>query len=201
MNVLLDSLTGLAPWALYGVLAGGAAVENVLPPVPADTFVLLGGFLAGRGLVDLWTVFWVVWAGNVAGALLIWWAGGRYGRPFFATGLGRRLVDAEHLGQLARSHARWGMPAIFVSRFLPGFRALVPVFAGVTHMSFWRIAPPTAVASALWYGALVWLGSQAGANLEEILGWLSRINRGLLAVSLVVLGGVGIYWYRRRRSA
>jgi len=192
---------GLAPWALYLVLAGGAVVENFLPPVPADTFVLLGGFLAGRHLVSPWMVFWVVWSANVVGALAVYRAGFLYGKPFFATGLGRRLMDPEHLGQLARSHARWGMAAIFVSRFLPGFRSLVPVFAGVTHMGFWRIAFPTATASALWYGFLVWVGARFGENLDELLAVLGRTNRGLLVVSGVVAVAGAVLWLRHRRRA
>ena len=59
---------------MYGLITALAAVENVFPPVPADAAVALGGFLAGRGVLDVWFVFGLTWAANVgsgaAGALL-----------------------------------------------------------------------------------------------------------------------------------
>ena len=46
---------------------------------------------------------------------------------------------------------------------------------------------PIAVASGLWYGGLVWLGTIAGRNLEAVESWLAGANRTLLGVALVML--------------
>jgi len=97
-------------------------------------------------------------------------------------------------------YRRWGFPAIFVSRFLPGLRAVVPAFAGVSHQPFLPVAAPVAVASAIWYGALVWLGSAAGRNLDRIVSWVAGANRVLLAVALLVFAGLALWWYRSRRA-
>ena len=43
---LLRSLTQLPAPLLLLLLAVGAAVENVVPPLPADTVVVVGSFLA-----------------------------------------------------------------------------------------------------------------------------------------------------------
>lgn len=199
MDRLLDFFASLAPGVSYAVLAAGAAAENLFPPVPADTVVLLGGFLAGRGLLRPVPIFLVTWLANVVGAYGIYWAGVHLGRPFFQTGLGRHLLDRRHLEQLASFHARWGTWAVFLSRFLPGFRALVPVFAGVGHMSPWKVIPPMVLASGLWYGFLVAVGYKAGENLDRILEVLSHVNTGLLAVSALLAVGLGVWWFLRRR--
>ena len=49
MAEFIDLMNGLPHGLLYVLLALGAAVENIVPAVPADTFVALGGFLAGVG--------------------------------------------------------------------------------------------------------------------------------------------------------
>ena len=46
MDGLLVWLRDVPPFLMYAVLAVGAAIENVVPLIPADTFVLLGGFFA-----------------------------------------------------------------------------------------------------------------------------------------------------------
>ena len=200
MNALIDFLSGLPPALAYLVLGAGATLENIVPPVPADTFVLLGGVLAGTNFLDPWTVFLVTWASNVTSALLVYGAGSRYGRPFFRQGVGRHLLKEGHMSRLQAFYDRWGPPAIFVTRFLPGFRAVVPVFAGVTKQRFLPVAAPILVASAIWYGALVWLGVGAGRNLEAIVDWISEVKRILLLIALLLAVGAGVWWYRVYRE-
>lgn len=197
---VLGLLGSLRPGLVYAILGAGAALENVVPPVPADTFVLLGGFLAGTGRADAWKVFAVTWTANVGSALVVYAAGRRYGRGFFAEGWGRHVLDERQLRRMRRFYDRWGLPAIFLTRFLPGLRAVVPAFAGVSRQPFLPVAVPVAVASAVWYGLLVWLGATAGRNLDVIWGWLQGTNRALLGVALVLSGFIGIWWYRTRRG-
>lgn len=201
MDEILGFLAGLRPTLILVVLGAGAALENVVPPLPADTVVLLGGFLAGAGRADPWTVFGVVWAANVGSALAVYWAGHRYGRDFFAEGWGRRILNPVQLERMRRFYRRWGLPAIFLSRFLPGLRAVVPAFAGVSHQPFLPVAVPVAVASAIWYGVLVWLGATAGRNLDRIVHWVGNTNRVLLAVAVFLAVAAGVGWYRSRRRA
>ncbi len=200
MNEFLSFLAAQGPFLLYALLGIGSAVENFFPPIPADTFILLGGFLAASGRADPWTVFLVTWLANTSSALLVYWMGYRYGRPFFQVGLGRHLLNASQLRRLGTFYQRWGLPAIFFARFLPGLRAMVPVFAGVTQQRFRIVAFPVLVASGLWYGGLVWLGATAGKNLPAIGQWLAEANRLLLAFALVLLAAVGWWWFRTRKS-
>lgn len=198
MNEILSFLGSQAPLILYLILGVGSAVENVFPPVPADTFVLLGAVLAARGHADALTVFFVTWLANATSALLVYAAGYRFGRPFFQAGLGRHLLNRHQLQRMGAFYERWGLPAIFLARFLPGLRAMVPVFAGVTRQGFWVVAIPVFVASGIWYGALVWVGAATGRNLSTLMGWLEGTNRILLAVAGALLLAGGIWWYRTR---
>ena len=200
MDGILTFLGGLPSLLLYVVLGVGAAVENVLPVVPADTFVVFGGFVAGLGAGHPAAVFLSVWGLNVAGAMAVYWIGRRHGPRFFREGAGRHLLAAGQMGRLEAFYARWGVAAIFAGRFLPGFRALVPVFAGVAGLPTIRVFPPLAVASAIWYGTLVRLGYLAGDNLETVVGAIERTNRGLLAASAVLAALILALWWRARRN-
>ncbi len=200
MSAILAFLESQAPLLLYTILGLGAALENLFPPIPADTFVLLGSLLAAGGRADALTVFLVTWVSNTLAALLVYRAGYRFGRPFFQVGLGRHLLNRHQVQRLGEFYARWGLPAIFFARFLPGLRAMVPVFAGVTHQPFLRVALPISVASGLWYGGLVWLGATAGRNLPAVLNWLAGTNRLLLGLACLVLLVAGVAWHRSRRE-
>lgn len=196
---MLEALEGLPPGLTYAVLGLGAAVENVFPPVPADTFVVLGSFLAARGRASLQTVFFVTWIANVTSASAVYFAGRRYGADFFGHGFGRRLLNQVQVERLRGFYNRWGVWAILLTRFLPGLRAVVPVFAGVTQQTAPRVVLPIVVASAVWHAALVIAGGMAGRNLEAILRTLAGVNQVLVVVAIVVATPVVIWWIMTRR--
>ncbi|MEQ8331472.1 MAG: DedA family protein [Longimicrobiales bacterium] len=193
-------LAELPPEWLYLALGAGAAVENVLPAVPADTFVLLGGFLSAMDpdIRARW-VFLATWLLNVASALLMYRFGHTHGRGFFEHGWGRRLLNPHQMERMEGFYRRWGLPAIFLTRFLPGLRSVVPVFAGVTHRPFLGVAVPIVAASAIWYGVLVWAGVQAGRNLDRVRAVFESVNGVLLGAAAVVALAVGVWWWRTRR--
>ncbi|MGH7445983.1 MAG: DedA family protein, partial [Longimicrobiales bacterium] len=123
-----------------------------------------------------------------------------YGSGFFTTRAGHWLLKPKQLETIGVFYERWGTPAIFVSRFLPAFRALVPVFAGVTHVPLARLLPPLAIASAIWYGALVYLGTMASRNWDAIVRFFAQFSAGLLAIAAVLIVLVAAWWVRSRRE-
>lgn len=202
MEGILHFLSDLPSPLVYAVLGTGAALENIVPVIPADTFIVTGGFVAGLGAVHPAPAFLFVWGFNVAGALAVYAVGRRHGPRFFSEGPGRHLLAAEQMDRLEAFYARWGVAAIFAGRFLPGFRALVPVFAGVAGLGTSRVLPPLVVASAIWYGMLVRIGYLAGDNLEAVMDAIDRANRGLLVTSLMLAALIaGLWWRARRRRA
>ncbi len=195
---LLMWVDGVPSVVVYVLLGAGAAVENVVPAVPADTFVVLGGFLTALGDLEARWVFVATWTCNVASALVMYRVGHRHGRPFFEGRWGRRLINAHQMERMVVFFGRWGTPAIFLTRFLPGLRSVVPVFAGVSHQRFLPVAIPIALASAIWYGLLVWAGAFAGQNLDAVLAAVSRVNVWLLAAALLIGGLIAGWWWRTR---
>lgn len=196
---MLNWLSTLPPLAVYVVLGLLAAVENIIPPVPADMAVALGAFLTHRGVTTLPMVFAVTWASNVLGAVGVYFAARRYGRRLFATGPGRRLLAPSAIASMERGYLRFGILGIFVARLLPGIRAVVAPFAGLANLSAARAIIPMAVASALWYGGVSILGATIGAEWERIQGLIIAINRALGAVGIGAIVMVGLFFLLRRR--
>jgi membrane protein DedA with SNARE-associated domain/uncharacterized tellurite resistance protein B-like protein len=187
--------------AVYGVLALLAAVENVVPPVPSDAAVALGAFLTHRGLTTPVMVFLVTWTANLLGAAGVYFVAQRYGPRLFATGTGRRLLAPRSLAVIERVYMRFGVAGIFLSRFLPGVRAVVPPFAGLVDLGWVRTLVPMGIASAIWYGGITLVGTMLGAEWERIVDILAGINRTLAIVAGIaaVVAALWIWLSRRRR--
>ncbi len=198
MQGVSDWLLSLPLAALYAALGVVAAIENVFPPIPADTIVALGSFLAARGQGSPLAAFLATWIGNVAGAMGTYFAGRRYG----AERLERRLVGERAGGAQARVqrlYGRFGIAALFFSRFIPGVRAIVPPFAGALRVPPLRAGAAIALASGLWYGLVSYLGYTVGADWPRLVALIKRdaSYAALAAAAVVLLVAVG-WWVRGR---
>ena len=195
---MLAWMQGLPEALVYVVIGVMAGLENIIPPVPADVIALAGGFLAGRGVTDPILTFLVVWLCNVGTALFTYWVGRTYGTRFFQGRIGKMLLQPGQMARLGALYAKHGGKVIFFSRYLPGFRAVVPIFAGTSGMSLPRTAFPIALASGLWYGLIVYLGATAGRNWEQIRAQVEASGRWLGLAALVLFAVVGWWWWKTR---
>lgn len=200
INDLIQTMAAQPPLLIYLIVGLGAAIENIFPPIPADTFALFGAFLAAQGRAEPLVVFAAVWGGNVATAMLTYELSKHWGKRFFATRVGHWVLHPGQLEQVGRFYERWGHAAIFVSRFIPAVRAVAPVFAGTTHQPFWRTFIPLAIASGIWYGAIVWAGATAGSNWDAIRRTLAPYNVALAVVGGILLIGIGAWWWKSRKA-
>jgi len=197
---LLEYLLHLPVAAAYAVIAAGSALENIFPPVPSDTFVVLGAFLVDRGSLQALPILLFSWLANVAGAMTVYGIAEKKGPSFFHEGWGVRVLRPHQFARVSRFYRRYGLWAIFVSRFLPVLRVVIPTFAGFTHLGFIRTVIPVAAASLIWNGALLWMGMFASRNVGRILELLGQANGGLLVVTGILLGGFAYWWVRSRRE-
>jgi membrane protein DedA with SNARE-associated domain len=198
---LIDWLVSLPLTALYLALCAVAAAENFFPPLPADTVVALGSFLAAKGEGSVIVAFLVTWFGNVAGAMVMYVLGRKYG----AERLERRLIGdkgPKAQATLQTLYGRYGILALFVSRFIPGVRAIVPPFAGALRVPAFGATLAIAGASAVWYGIVSYLGFTLGGNWSRLMSIVADYGKvfAIGAAALVALGA-SIWWIRQRKRS
>jgi membrane protein DedA with SNARE-associated domain len=196
--------------ALYALIFMASLVEGVLPLMPGDVAAALLAFLAARAGGDLFPTIVAVTAGSVVGALIMWGLGRRYGADYLAKVLHRiGLTRAEHQVEQAEhrveaAYRQYGWVALFVSRFLPGLRAVVPAAAGALRIPFWEVTIIFTLASGIWYGGISWIAFHVGRDWHSVREAVVRVGRdvGLGAiVAGLVLALVGWRLIQRRRAA
>jgi membrane protein DedA with SNARE-associated domain len=199
-DALLDWLAGLPTAPTYLALMLLSALENVFPPVPADTAVALGAFLAHRGEVSAPLIGLSCWAANMASAVAIYALARARGRAFFSRGWRSKLLPPEAIDALGEAYARHGVAGIFVTRFLPGLRAAVMPFAGIAGVSPSRALFPAAAASALWYAFLVAAGVAVGRSWESARAAVEEANRTLTILAILATALLLGYLWRLMRA-
>jgi membrane protein DedA with SNARE-associated domain len=199
---LLDWLVTLPAAALYVVLGLVAAIENFVPPFPADVTVAFGSFLAAQGHeATLAMVALVTWTCNVAGAMAVYALARRYGAERFE----RRLAGKHAQSWDARLHRmfdRYGTLAVLVGRFVPGVRALVPAVAGAVRAPVLKTMFLIGLASAIWYGAITYIAYRVGSNWETVRTTIGKYSTvaGIIAAAVLAAGIVTWLLGRRRKE-
>jgi membrane protein DedA with SNARE-associated domain len=202
LQQLFGWLTSLPPVALYGALALSAAVENVFPPLPADTIIAFGAFLAAHGDASLAGAFLATWIGNVAGALFMYYLGRRFGAARLASRFPGLSMSGQAGHRISKLYERYGVPALFVSRFLPAARAIVPPMAGAMRVPAPSATLAIALASGLWYGAIAVLAYKVGERWSDLSSLVGSAGRWMAigAAVIAVAAAVVLILRRRRRG-
>ena len=202
MHDLLTWLGTLPESLLYGAILLAAFAENIFPPLPADTVVALGAFVAARGNGSVLGAWSATMVGNIGGAMLMFALGKRHGMPWLAKRMPSVFAGKASEKFIERFN-RQGIGAVVVSRFLPGVRAVVPPVAGALGVGAVRAALAMALASGVWYGLVCWLAFRAGADAEILLARIAQHQRtiGLVAGAIVVVGGIWFFARRRKRKS
>lgn len=202
LESLLAWVSSLPTAALYALVGVTAAIENVFPPFPSDVVIAFASFLIAQGASGTRLgVFSAVWLGNVGGAMLVYALGRRYG----AERLERRLAGAEadrRSAEFTKLLEKYGLPAIFVSRFVPGVRAIVPGIAGALKLKVVPVTIMVGAASAIWYGLITVVAFRVGSNWEELKQVIGEYTTIAAIIGAVILAAGVVAWLvaRKRRK-
>ena len=160
------------------VCAVAEAVIVVGALFPGTAVILAASGLAGAVNISIWQlVFWAT-AGAVLGDGASYWIGRHYG-----SSLARRWPFASRPQILERGTAffdRHGGKSVFIGRFVPGAKAIVPTVAGITGMPAPRFLAANLSSAFIWAAIHVIPAAAAGVLLVTI-GAVS----GRLLVALV----------------
>ncbi len=164
--------------------------------VPSTPVLLLAGSLMAVGKHPIWPIYLAAVVGAVIGDTISYWIGRL---------LEHRLKEVwpfrNYPGQIARGEAffkRHGGKSVFIGRFIPVVKAVVPGIAGMLGMEWPRFFLINVVSAFAWAAAHIvpsmllsnWLKS-IGLSIEFVIVW------GTLGIVVLYL----LFHFRRRDPA
>jgi membrane protein DedA with SNARE-associated domain/membrane-associated phospholipid phosphatase len=155
--------------------------------MPGETVVLLGGFLASQGVLDLKTLIVVVAVAAVFGDSVGYELGRRLGRDWLVAVGGRLGLKASHWQQIDRFFDRHGGKTVFFARFSYLFRVMVPFVAGASRVGYPQFLAYNVLGGVSWAIWSVSIGYLAGQSWHVVEHWLGRASAILGVVVIMVL--------------
>jgi len=157
--------------------------------VPGHVSVILAGFLARIGTLDLTWVLTISLVGAVLGDYLGFFLGRKYGitfidrlRPYF-------FVTDAHIEKARGLLATHTGKAMIIGRFTPATRGLLPFLVGTTHTKaskFWLF---NIIGAALWVFSSVAIGYIFGSGYHLAASYVGRTLVVAILAAIVIVWG------------
>lgn len=194
----LDSLQEIARTYGYWTVFVGIALENMGIPLPGETIVIVGGFLAGSGELNYWLVLGSAIAGAILGDNFGYWVG-RFGGWQLVVKIGSVFrIQEQQLEQAKDRYSQNAGKAVFWGRFVTILRIFAGPLAGITKMPYRQFLLCNFGGAAVWSTTIVTLACFFGkvVTLEEIVGWVTQFG---IAALLVIIIGVVAWEYGQKK--
>jgi membrane protein DedA with SNARE-associated domain len=162
-----------------------------------ETILVMAGFFAERGYLDIFVVAAVAALGAYVGHVFWFFLGRRYGVKL----LDRFPKMKQHFGRGIRLFERYGAMAIIMTQWLYGLRITCAVIIGISRISVLKFLIFEAISVAIWAAVISGAGYFFGAAVERVLGRAAHIEKyGLIILVVAAVGVWGYHKWKERRE-
>lgn len=173
----------------YWVLVVGCLLEG-------ETILLLAGFAASRGYLDITTVMAIAAVCGFLGDQIFFWIGRTHG-----TAVLRRFPSIAHKAQrvfhLIHEYQAWVVVGV---RFAYGLRIAGPIIIGTSRISALRFMAFNGLGAIIWALLIGGIGYVFGETAEAVLGELHNIEIWLVLGLVCAAGLVMLVQHLRGRA-
>ncbi len=168
-------------------------------PISEDTVILATGAMAERGVVPTYWALIICYLGVLSGDFVVFNIGRHLGPRMLKNRLFQRLLPESRRERTEAMFARRGPFAVFVSRFLIGFRMPGFATAGLLGMSPWRFLFWDALGALITAPLVFGLGYTFSNRLDDIQEGIGAATDWVLVLVLVGVVITFVVWHARRR--
>lgn len=179
----------LAALAIVFLISAGEALFVIGLFVPSTVVLVGAGTLVGMGKLPFVPIYVAASLGAVAGDAASYWIGHRYKEHIRQIWPFSRYTLLLDKGEAF--FARHGGKSVFIGRFIPGVKSVVPGVAGIVGMSPWRFSIINVVSAFAWAASHILPGMGIGRAVDVTASG----NPRLLELALILVAVVTLTWY------
>ena len=197
---ILAQFSNLTPFWIYLTIFFFAYIENLFPPSPSDMVVVIGGSLVATGSLHFIPTFLFATAGSLLGFLTAFIIGWQFDKRLIHSGK-LKFITVQSFEKVEDSFRKYGYYLIVANRFLPGTRAVISFFAGMSRLNVNKTTILSLISSAIWNAILIYLGIAFGKNIDIIDSYLKTYSNIILIITaVIILFFIVRYFIKKRKT-
>jgi membrane protein DedA with SNARE-associated domain len=197
---ILTEISSFSPIWIYITLFLFAFIENVFPPSPSDLVVVVGGTLIATGAIHFIPTLILTSLGTVIGFMVLFYIGSTVDKKVIHSGK-FKFIPVDAIDKVEIWFKKYGYGIILANRFMPGTRAVISFFAGLSHLDVKRTIILSTISAFIWNALILYLGYIFGDNVELVDQYLTTYRNIVIGVTLgVVLFFIIRFYFRKKKS-
>jgi len=199
VNLLLPTLQHFSTLGYWIVLAVALLESLVLVGIfiPGTVIVILAGFLAAKGYLDVGDLIWFAAIGAILGDGISFYLGKKGTRLFHPNS---KLFKLSYLEKGVQFLKRHGTKSVFFGRFMGPIRPISPFVAGMFKMDTKRFYFWNVLSAFAWAALYVLLGYFFGQAWQAIATWSTRIGIFVVSLFFFLLAISAVRWFVIRKG-
>lgn len=163
-------------------------------PIPEEITLLLAGWAAYEGYVDLWLIMFLSVAAIIGGDLTMFFIARRWGRSLLTTRFGKWLFPAPRLAKVESYFEKHGNKTVFFARFFAGIRMPVYFTAGTMRMHPLRFVLLDLAGTLISGPTSIYIAFRFSKNFKEAISKVEHANRWIFG-GIVVIVALTVLWH------
>jgi len=197
---ILTEISSFSPIWIYITLFLFAFIENVFPPSPSDLVVVVGGTLIATGAIHFIPTLILTSVGTVAGFMVLFYIGSTVDKKVIHSGK-FKFIPIDAIDKVEIWFKKYGYGIILANRFMPGTRAVISFFAGLSHLDVKRTIILSTISAFAWNALILYLGYIFGDNVELVDQYLTTYTNIVIGITVVVVLFFVIRFYLRKKKS
>lgn len=194
---ILIRISELSPIWIYLTIFFFAFIENLFPPSPSDMVIVVGGSLVGASDLHFVPVLIFATGGSLIGFLTAFAIGWQIDKRILHSGK-IKFLTIESIEKVENAFRKYGYFLIIANRFLPGTRAVISFFAGMSRLNVHYTVLLSAASALIWNSILISLGMVFGENIQKVDAFLTTYNQIVIAATVVVIAFLIIRYFIKK---
>ena len=182
---ILSQISTFAPIWIYITLFIFAFIENVFPPSPSDLVIVIGGTLVGTGDLNFILSLLFATIGSITGFMLMFYIGSTVDKKLIHAGR-FKYIPVNSIDRVETWFRKYGYFIIVANRFMPGTRAVISFFAGISNLDPKRTFILCFVSALLWNTIMLYLGFIFGDNVAKVDEYLTTYRNIVIVITIIV---------------
>jgi len=197
---ILNQISSFSPIWIYITLFLFAFVENVFPPSPSDFVVVVGGSLIATGVIDFIPTLILTSLGTIIGFMVLFYIGSTVDKKVIHSGK-FKFIPVDAIDKVEIWFKKYGYGIILANRFMPGTRAVISFFAGLSHLDVKKTIILSTISAFAWNALILYLGYIFGDNVELVDQYLTTYTNIVIGITVVIaLFFITRFYLRRKKS-
>ena len=196
---ILNQISTFPPIWIYLTLFLFAFVENIFPPSPSDVVTVISGSLIVTGVINFFLALSFATLGSIIGFIVMFYIGSTVDKKVIHSGR-FKYIPVDAIDKVEKWFRKYGYFIIVANRFMPGTRAVISFFAGISNLDSKKTVILCFISALLWNAIMLYLGFVFGDNVSKVDDYLTTYSNIVIVLTIVVILFFVIKFFFRKRK-